>query len=226
MQKHLARQHRDRQSYWDLRAQSRLQANHPFTYCITGIIDSMDAQKHSWPRSKNMSSKDFASFNRPRLTSTSLIFHGHLVTVNLSPHNVSSNSSRTCEILSNGLSVLSTRVDLRYAVIHIQADNCTKELKNNTSFRALAYWTAMSKIKAGECGFLSSGHSHEDVDAMFALLRAWLASHQELWTPDSFRQCLQEWFSDRQRRPLEQRHRMVNLITQYRDWTLEPHSKW
>lgn len=221
LRRHLTRQHRDRQAYWDLRAQSRLQTNHPFVYCITAIIDSMDAQKHSWPRSKNMASKEFSAFNRPRLTSTSLILHGHMVTVNLSPHFISSNSSRSTEILSNGLTMLSREVDLRYSVLHIQGDNCSKELKNNTMFRAIAYWTAMSKIKAGECGFLSSGHSHEDVDAMFSLLRAWLQSHQELPTPQSFKHCIQEWFADKERRPLEQRCRKVNLITQYRDWSLD-----
>ena len=220
LQRHLSRQHRDRQTYWDIRAQSRLQRNHPCVFCISGIIDSMDAQKHSWPRSKTMNSKDFASFNRPRLTSTTLILHGHSVSINLSPHHCTANSSRSCELVANGLTMLGRSVDLRSCVLSLQADNCTKEAKNNTLFRAMALWVSQSKIKAGELGFLSSGHSHEDIDAMFSLLRSWLASHQELWTPEQFRDCLQEWLSNKERRPLEQRHRQVNYVTQYRDWTL------
>lgn len=154
----------------------------------------MDAQKHAWPRSRSMNSKEFCSFNRPRLASTSLIIHGFSVTVALSPHTTSTNSSRTAELLSFGLSRLASKVDFRKVFLSVQADNCTKELKNVTNLRMMAMWVALHKLSGGEMSFLSSGHSHEDIDAMFNLIRAWIESHREIWTPTAFQHCLQRFF--------------------------------
>lgn len=221
LQRHLTRQHRDRQCYWDVRSQSRLQANAPFVHLVSGILDSMDAQKHSWPRSRAMSAKEFSSFVRPRLCSTTLILHGHLINVNLSPYECTSNSSRSCELLAHGLSVLSRRLDVKNVVLHIQADNCSREMKNNTLFRAMGFWVATSKIKAGSLDFLSSGHSHEDIDAVFSLLRGWIHSHPEVHTPTQFQEVLQDWFAKEERRPYEQTYRKVNMVSQFRDWRLD-----
>ena len=45
-------------------------------YDLACILDSMDQGKHAWPRPSPFLSKDFASFNRPRLISTTLLMHG------------------------------------------------------------------------------------------------------------------------------------------------------
>lgn len=78
LQKHLQRQHADRQVYYAARARSRLAALTLGMIEVTAILDSMDAAKHAWPRSPLMNSKEFSSFNRPRLTSTTLLVHGYM----------------------------------------------------------------------------------------------------------------------------------------------------
>ncbi len=219
LQKHLARQYRDRQVYWSSRAISRLSATTLGECQICCIVDSMDAQKHAWPRSRSMSSKEFASFNRPRLASTSLIFHGFSVTLALSPHTTSTNSSRTSELLAFGLSRLASKVDFRKVFLSVQADNCSKELKNQTNLRLMAMWVALHKLGGGELSFLSSGHSHEDIDAMFNLLRAWIESHREIWTPTAFQQCLQGFLDCKHHRVYEPLRNVI-LMTRFRDWPL------
>ena len=205
--------------YWSARAVSRLSATTLGECQICCIVDSMDAQKHAWPRSRSMSSKEFCSFNRPRLASTSLIIHGFSVTVALSPHTTSTNSSRTAELLSFGLSRLASKVDFRKVFLSVQADNCTKELKNVTNLRMMAMWVALHKLSGGEMSFLSSGHSHEDIDAMFNLIRAWIESHRETWTPTAFQHCLQRFFDCPNHR-IDEPLRNVILMTRFRDWTL------
>ena len=215
LHQHLQRQHRDRQVYWNCRAESRLDSKNLCPCQITGILDSMDAAKHAWPRSAKLSAKEFSSFNRPRLTSTSLIIHGHSVTLALSPSTCSSNSSRTSEILAIGLTKLARKLDLRR--VFLQADNCSKEVKNNGQLRLLAGLIALGKLRGATLSFLSSGHSHEDIDAMFACIRQWLASHTELPTPKCFQKCLTEFFADPTRRPHEG-ERDVIMLNQFHDW--------
>lgn len=220
LQQHRTRQRRDRQCYWMMRASSRLdaQAASPSTICC--ILDSMDAAKHSWPRSQIMKSKEFSAFNRPRLTSTTLLVHGHLALLGLSPHFVSSNSSRSCELLSHALTLLSEKVRLEGACLHIQGDNCCRELKNNSVLRLLAMWVAVGKVARAQMACLTSGHSHEDIDALFSLLRAHLQDHQELWTPLDFQRCLERWFASEDHRPHEPMRR-VCMISRFRDWNLD-----
>ena len=166
-----------------------------------------------------MASKEFASFNRPRLTSTTLLVHGHLIVVALSPHVLTSGSSRTAEVLCSGLTRLAPKLDFRLVWLNLQADNSAKEVKNIGTLRLMAMFTALHRIKGCEINFLASGHSHEDVDLLFSLLRAHLERHPELWTPTDFQQCLQCFFQDRQNRPHEpMRH--VEILSRYKDWML------
>ena len=223
--KHLKRQYMDRRTYWDVRAQSRLDPSRAagggrraFDVCC--ILDSMDQAKHSWPRSTTMLSKTFGSFPRPRLTSTTVIVHGHAVVTALSDHLTSSNSSRLVEVLAHALTELSkTKLDVRSAHLHIQGDNCSKELKNNTLVRAGAMWTALRKVSGVSLGFLTSGHSHEDVDGLFSLMGAHIAAHKELHTPDAFQACLQEFLDKTTTRPFEA-YKKVVIMNEFHDWCL------
>ena len=220
LQRHLRRQHSDRKIYWECRAQSRLESVSSNTNYMCGILDSMDAAKHAWPRSHNMLAKDFSSFNRPRLTSTTMILHGHSVVTALSPSNCSSNSSRTAEIVSYSLTLASKSVDLRPVTLSLQGDNCPRELKNNTLLRVLAGWVARSRLKAAELSFLTSGHSHEDIDAHFSNIRSWINSNGEMHTPESFRSHIQNYFNDPTHRPYE-KQRQVVMMNCFRDWNLD-----
>ena len=220
LEQHLARQHHDRQIYWHARAQSRLDAKNSQIFCVTGILDSMDMAKYCWPRSPTMLSKELCTFNRPKMSSTALLLHGHSCTFSLSPHNVTCNSSRTAEILAHGLTALARTHDLRSVFLHLQADNASKEVKNQTLLRICALWVARRQIKGIQLSFLSSGHSHEDVDAMFAVVRTWRESQEEILTPSEFVQCVQRWLDKPQNRPLEAGYRRATLVSQYRDWIL------
>ena len=177
--------------------------------------------KYAFPKSSIMMAKQFCSWARPRMACTSLIMHGHQVLTVLTPHCISTNSSRSAEILSHGLTALTLerRVDLRNIFLHVQGDNCSKECKNNCLLRHFSFQIGLRKLHGAQLSFLSSGHSHEDVDAMFSNLRAWLARFPELWTPEAFRDCLKQFFDDPKHRPYE-KLRTVLLMDKFRDWTL------
>ena len=217
--KHLERQYKDRQFYWSVRAQSRVQSLSPPVFIVTAVIDGMDSAKHAWPRSSKMAAKDFANFVRPRLTNTSMIIHGHSVHTWLSPHNLATNSSRSCKLVSSALTYLSRSVNLQGVFLHLQADNCSKETKNNCMVWNIASWVGQSKLQGAELCYLSSGHSHEDIDMMFSMIRTHLQSNPELATPECFRRSIESFFADTRRRPHE-RARYVQHVTQFRDWLL------
>ena len=221
LDRHLKRQHADRQIYYLSRARSRLDASSSAPVTITCILDSMDQAKHSWPRSKAMQAKQFANFNRPRLIQTTMLCHGHGMVMALSPHHVSANSSRSCEVIAAGLTLLERQrmVDMRQVTLSIQGDNSSKELKNMSCLRMLALKTALGHLKASEMSFLSSGHSHEDIDAFFAVARKWLEKSRELWVPEAFRESLQQFVDNPAVRPYE-KFRKVVLMSQYRNWKL------
>lgn len=223
LQAHLARQYRDRQMYWHLRASSRLEATNPEIFTICAILDSMDMAKHAWPRTELILSKELCKFNRPKLTSTSLLIHGHACTINLSPHSTSSNSSRSAELVAHGLTVLARQIDLRSATFHLQGDNASKELKNETLIRVLALFTSRRMLRAAQLGFLSSGHSHEDIDGMFSLLRRKIEQTRDIPTPDAFVRTMQEWLDVEEHRPQEAKYRKAMLVTRFQDWILGDH---
>lgn len=221
LQRHLRRQLRDRQLYWGARAVSRLSATTLGSCQITMILDSMGAQRHSWPRSQCMAAKEFSSFNRPRLANTTLIIHGFAVVTALSSHLVPTNASRSIEILAGGLTMLHQRgIDLTTIFLNVQADNCCKEVKNNGTIRFLAMKTALHCLGGAEVNFLTSGHSHEDIDALFSVIGSEVESCKELWTPQDFQQCLEKFMQNTQVRPYEPQRRVV-LLNQFKDWTLQ-----
>ena len=142
---HLSRQYRDRQVYWGHRAKSRSQAtsgvevNH-----ISMIVDGMDQQKHSYPKSQSMASKEYASWNRPRLASTTLITHGHAVLMGLSPQNVPTSGSRTMELVAYVMTKPLNYIHWPNVFLHLEADNCSKELKHQTSWGWWELWWQLS----------------------------------------------------------------------------------
>ena len=114
---------------------------------------------------------------------------------------------------------MAAKLDFRSVWVNLQADNASKEVKNVGILRLMAMWTGLHKIAGAEISFLSSGHSHEDVDALFSLLRAHLEKNRELWTPDDFKTCLESFFECPGNRPNEPQ-RYVEMLSQYKDWIL------
>lgn len=218
---HLNRQYRDRTYYWSSRSLSRLSANTAHeqpTLCL--ILDSMDMAKHAFPRSRAMFAKDFSSWPRPRLAHTCCIAHGHAVLTALSLPGLPLNSSRSCEILANTLTEISSRADLRVFHLNLQADNCAREIKNVTTMRMLAFLTACHKIRSASATFLVSGHSHEDVDAHFGTVSEWLATLSELHTSSDFRDGLHDFMKKPTTRQHEPFKRTI-MLHSVRNWLLD-----
>lgn len=220
---HLKRQYEDRRVYWSSRSLARAEASkgrgerleHA---CL--ILDSMDQAKHAVPRSPVFLSKELCNTVRPRLTSTTLISHGHHVISCLSPPKLPSNSSKTCEMLAYSLSKLGEKYDLRACHVDCQGDNAAKELKNVTSLRYGAVLVALHAIKSFRCSFLSSGHSHEDIDGLFSVMSSWYTSYRELHDEVAFKECLDAFMQKPTTRKNEPMKETI-LLHQVRDWTFD-----
>ena len=85
---------------------------------------------------------------------------------------------------------MAAKLDFRSVWVNLQADNASKEVKNVGILRLMAMWTGLHKIAGAEISFLSSGHSHEDVDALFSLLRAHLEKTENCGPPMTSRPAL------------------------------------
>jgi len=181
------------------------------------ILDGMDQQKHAYPKSSSMSSKEFASWARPRLASTTVIVHGHAVLMGLSPQNVPTSGSRTMELVAYVMTKPLNYIHWPNVFLHLEADNCSKELKHQTSLRMMGTMVATFRLRGCEFSYLSSGHSHEDIDAYFAVCSAYLDRFPELWCIDDFRQCLQNMLANKQVR-MNEPIREVLVFDRFRDW--------
>lgn len=227
LQRHLRRQHADRRAYYECRARSRLHASQNLgplgTFQLCGILDSMDAVKYSFPKSRVMNTKLFCKFVRPKMSCTGFLIHGHMMLTVLTHGALTCNSSRTVEVVSHALTELTRRrekpLDLRYAALHLQADNSAKECKNQTLLRHLGAQVALGKLGSAQLSFLSSGHSHEDIDGLFSLLRSWIQRTPEMWTPEAYRQCLESFFDKPEHRPYEKMRKVIQMSS-FRDWKL------
>lgn len=216
--RHLSRQYQDRQIYWGHRSLSRSEAcgGAPINH-IACIIDGMDQSKHCYPRSSAMGSKEFSNWSRPRLAATTLISHGHAVIVGLSPENVPTSGSRTMELVAYMMTKTLNYVHWPNVFLHLEADNCSKELKHQTALRMMATMIASHRLKGAELSFLQSGHSHEDIDAHFSVTSAWLDRYPELWCIDDYQKCLTTMLSNKQVRVNEPKREVV-VYDQFRDW--------
>ena len=219
---HLARQYRDRVQYWESRTLSRLKVpsdNDLITICC--ILDSVDHAKLPLPKSAAMAAKEFDGLCRPTLTCTACITHGYCLVLALGQPCLQQNSSSTADLLSYSLNLLASdlNVELRRADIRVQADNASKEAKNNTMCRLLSGLTASRQLFRAELRCLQSGHSHEDVDQFFSQLCSHLTSESELHTALDYQVSLKRWLEQPEVRPHEPRKYVV-FHDQVRSWKL------
>ena len=132
---HLAQQYRDRQVYWAMRGSSRLRS----AINVLLIVDGMDQCKFMYPRSPVMQSKDLCTFQRPKLQVTGCILHGYCLLFTVSNFDQAKDSSASADIVMHMLTRLHhSGVRLEDVHFHLQADNTTREIKNNTLLRLLA----------------------------------------------------------------------------------------
>lgn len=111
--------------------------------------------------------------------------------------------------------------DLRFISLAIQCDNTSKEVKNNTTLRGLAYVIANRRLFSAEVRSLRSGHSHEDVDGFFAQLNAVLEARNELHTPQEFRDAIDGYLQLPTTRPDDSSIKCTQVLNSVRDWLLD-----
>ena len=168
-ERHLADQYHDRQQYWQIRAASRTTAQNVAqnvgceNRTLALIIDSVDQQKFSWPRARFLLSKDFGTFNRPRLHCTAVIVHGWGVWTFISHSDIRMCGSSTVEMLSYVFSELQEAgCPLHTMNVNIQMDNTSTTNKNATVFSWMGACVSMGICRTMCASFLRTGHTHED----------------------------------------------------------------
>ena len=215
--KHLARQYSDRTVYWRSRATSRLPLLPDGRRSITMITDGMDKSKFRVPRTRLMSSKDFAGFVRPSLDMSCCICHGWNLVLAVSPPHLKKDSSWCVDLVSHSLNQLGSKIDLRSVELLLQSDNCGRGTKNNTLTRWAGMLVGCHRLARIELRFLETGHSHEDVDQYFSAVATFIEQHAEIHTVFGFKDVLDKFHRDRDVRPHEL-DRYTHVVTTTRDW--------
>ena len=216
---HLRRQYADRTEYWKARTRSRLPLLPAGDQSVCLIIDGHDHNKYRYPRDTMFSSKEYSGFQRPCLDATACITHGQGIVMALSEAMVKKDSSWSTEIIAYSLNKLAETTDIRRLEVLCQADNTSRECKNNTLTRFCGFLTGSRRVRRMEMRFLQSGHSHEDIDMFFSVLSNVIESNKHLETPEHFRQLLEDFLTDLSQRPNELHFRETLLVNAVRDWS-------
>ncbi len=132
--RHLRAQYEDRLKYYELRGSSRTRT--PFECTI--ILDGMDQGKFMYPRHPLFASKDLSTFVRPRAHIAAGLCHGRCLVFTISSADVRKDANASIETTAFCLTLISKQTDLRQMTVNVQADNTTREVKNNPYLRWLA----------------------------------------------------------------------------------------
>ena len=214
---HLDRQYRDRSLYWSSRGLSRLSILPDGNRSVTIVTDAIDHSKFRYPRSHAVAvSKELSGFIRPSMDLSAVLAHGQSIALYMSEPWVRKDSSWCSEILCHTLTMLP--FDLRETEIVLQADNCSRECKNNSLTRLAGLLTGMRRCRRFEMRFLATGHSHEDVDQLFSTMAAAIERCPEVHVPSQFQDLLESWLANSGVRPHEQSFRKVFKVDQVRNW--------
>ena len=213
--RHLRDQYADRLVYYKNRGLSRLKNGR----YVLMIQDGMDQGKVALPRSPWLKSKEYATFQRPKLHLSLTLCHGYLMLWSISNPDCKKDSNASIETIAYTLHLLATQegVCLPECHIGIQADNTPRELKNNPSFRFMAAQVSASNLRACAITFLRCGHSHEDVGQCFGRLARHYAKIQCAQTPQDFVASTVE-FSRNMKRPHETKSHVIKM-NDTRDWS-------
>ena len=191
--KHLRDQYEDRSVYWALRLAS--QAFDATVLVI--IIDSMDKKKCVWPKYQfDRKPHEIDGLKaRPRMTLTCGIAHGWCTGLFCAQETLSHGSNAFNEVLCIILSKVSqiARAKGRKFPSHlvIQADNTTGQTKNGLVASFMAQLVGMRKVLTATLNFLMVGHTHEDVDQVFAIVCELVVRRYRWETPSEFERALE-----------------------------------
>jgi hypothetical protein len=111
---------------------------------------------------------------RPRFRIVGVIVHGVGHWVFVVPPTVRGGASQTCTILhmvlEEAFRILDKAKMKRPAHLWIQADNCGGDNKNHVVLGFCAMLVGRGAFKTVQLNHLMVGHTHEDIDAFFAIL--------------------------------------------------------
>ena len=169
-QEHIRHQYHDRLLYWSLRWASRA-----FMNVLVLIIDSMDKVKTMYPKYRSHRKPAYLeSLIRPRISLSAVLCHGWCTCVSLCDEEVHHGAAHFCELICRALDKVAeiSKKTGRPMPEHlvIQADNTTAQCKNSVASVFLAYLVARGKFLTTTMNFLTVGHTHEDVNRLFALI--------------------------------------------------------
>ena len=153
------------------------------------IIDSMDKVKTMYPKYRSHRKPAYLDgLPRPRSTLSAVLCHGWCTCIYTADEFLSHGASAFCEVLCRALdqvlaiSQKTGRPMPRHLVI--QSDNTTSQAKNSVVSVFLAYLVAKGYFSSATLNFLTVGHTHEDVDRLFAMIIL-LVLRPKLWeTPE------------------------------------------
>ena len=179
---HILHQWMDRQVYWKLRALSQrffqaeithiprqLAGDNLYSSVITVICDGMDQSKLRVPRIVGRHSKILEQLFRPTLHLSAIWVHGWRLYLPIADESLKKDSQTQLETLARALSELCVAKGLALG-LHFQQDNCFREGKNQYMLCFCLSLVLFGCVRWSSCGYLRTGHSHEDVDQVFGCL--------------------------------------------------------
>ena len=197
LKSHQREQYHDRLLYWSLRFASKVNND-----VLVIIIDDMDHSKFAWPRfGFRKQTHDLDNLTRPTVTFTGALAHGFGTYLYMAGPQVAGGSDYFLEILCQTLEFVflqtrrptdqeddeeepsKPRKQLPSHLV-VVADNTVKSAKNQFVLKFLALLVQRQLFKSATLFHLMVGHTHEDIDQLFALITALLQRKQTWETPD------------------------------------------
>ena len=167
---HLRNQYFDRAIYWHCRFASRRKLG-----VLTVIIDSMDKAKFAWPQFPwHRVDKRLEEVHRPRLVLTAAIAHGFATFFFICDEDVTHGASAFCDMITrivDKVEEVCRRSGVRFPEhLVVQTDNTVAQAKNSEGNCFLAYLVSQHKFHTANMFHLIVGHTHEDIDQLFAVV--------------------------------------------------------
>lgn len=124
-------------------------------------IDGMDQSKLKTPRLgyKHRASKTFEKLYRPTLHLTVCWLHGHMIEMAVGDEDMKKNSESQTEIMARCINNAYHEYGGLPAGLHLQADNCFREQKNQYIMSWACLLVTMTVYRFVQLGFLRTGHS-------------------------------------------------------------------
>ena len=133
---------------------------------------------------------------RPRMTVTGGIAHGCCAGIFITQETLSHGSNAYVEVLCHLLDKVAElcRVQGQRFPIHLvlQADNTASQTKNQYATAFCSHLVGMQKFSTVTMNFLMVGHTHEDIDQLFALICLYVIRRHRWQTPEEFIRLVQQ----------------------------------